>query len=643
MKSALLFISFLLLPVITGYSMSGEKMRLVEQGAPNATIIIPESPTSREQFAAAELQKYIQQLSGGVLPIVSDTTAVHGNVILIGGPQRNARTKQLINITTFDQEVPGPEGLMIRTFGKNTLVLAGSTANPNEKERGTLYAVYEFLERFLGCSFVAYGKPGTNIGEYIPHRPTLAIGAIQYSKPKADLPYRTAIVQYYKNIPHDHQLSISFIDWLSKNRYNRILTMASVYEDWKTNGLLAQAKKRGIQFTVGHHESSLLFLPPHGNRYFPEAYYETHPEYYKLLADGTRYDPETIWHGQWVFNSRNENAIEQVAKNIKTWFSKNPYVDIVCLWPCDRTAPQCQDSLCQGYSKTENYAYFVNEVAKKVSAVYPYKKIDMLIYHDLWAYPGNLDLDASLVIDQANIRRSYDKAGGSSLIGTKYERNAKAWAAAGAKVVYYEYYMGVFSRHQVYFPMADMLDTIYRHFKADGYCQGVGTQIECHNVWNFLLNFYVHGRTAYNTDLTISDNLERFCKIFGKGAPYIRAYFKYIAHFFQGQGGSYPGRYFMQNVNKEKIYSYFEDAYQAEPEGRLRNNIRMLRMAFRYSDLYTNGGNKAELKYMYDNFDSFVHNPGYGIAIIYKEDKAVGKFIPGKWYEMFTKGEIDHD
>ncbi len=615
--------------------MPNGKIQLVEQGEPKATIIVPQHPTPREQFAAGELQKYIREISGAVLPIKSDSTSVTGNVMLIGGPKRNAKTAQFVNISTFDQEVPGPEGLMIKTFGKKVLVLAGSTGNPNERERGTLYAVYDFLERFLGCSFVAYGKPGTHLGEYIPHRPTLTIDAIRYIRPKADLSYRTAIVQYFRNIPHDHKLSISFIDWLAKNRYNRILTMASVYEDWKTNGLLAQAKKRGILFTVGHHESSLLFLPPHGNQYFSEAYYETHPEYYKLLPDGTRYDPETIWHGQWVFNSRNEDAIAQVAQNIKTWFSKNAYVDIVCLWPCDGTAPQCQDSLCKGYSKTANYAYFVNEVAQKVSKVYPDKKIDMLIYHDLWAYPGNLDLDSALVIDQANIRRSYDKAAGNSLIGTKYECNAKNWAAAGTSLVYYEYYMDVFGSHQVYFPMADVLDTIYRHFKEDGYCQGVGTQIECHNIWNFLLNFYVHGRTGYNTQLTISDNLDRFCRIFGKGAPYIRTYFDYIGNFFQGQGNSRPGKYFMKNVNRSKVYSYFEAAYKAEPEGKLRNNIRMLRMAFRYSDLYTNGGSKAELKYLYNHYDSFFHNPGYGIAIIYNDQKGSGEFNPGKWYKMY--------
>ena len=476
-------------------------------------------------------------------------------MILIGGSERNKRTTTFISQAVFDKSNPGPEGIMIKTFGNKVLVLAGSSKNPQEYERGTLYAVYEFLETDLGCSFVAYGKPGMGMGEYVPDMSTIHIGSLDYIKSKADLSYRTAIVQYNPNIPHDHGLSTSLIDWLAKNRYNRINTMASVYEDFKTNGLLYEAKKRGILFTVGHHESSLLFLPPDGNSYFPEHYYQTHPEYYRLQSDSTRFYTKDIWHGQWIFDSRNQNAINEMAGNIKTWISLNPYVDVACLWPLDGTAPQCTCSECRKYSKGENYAYFVNEVSKKVNQTYPNINIDILVYNDVWTYPKDLVLDSSLIIDQANSTRSYGKSDGTSLLGTKYEKNAKDWASSGATVVYYEYYMGKFGANQVYFPMANELDNVYNYFKSNGYCKGSGTQIECHNIWNFLFNFYVHGRTSYNTSLSLTDNLNKFCKIFGKGAPYIKSYLQYAEDFYEGQGGKFPGKWFVQNVDKARVYN----------------------------------------------------------------------------------------
>lgn len=620
-----------LLPLLLFFilSLSVKGIDITVNGRSNSIIVIPINATLREAFAAEELQKYIKKISGALVLIRTPNETLTGNMILIGGPERNKETEKWISVADFNAVVPGPEGMMIKTFGNNVLVLAGSNKNTLEYERGTLYAVYEFLEANLGCSFGAFSKPGSEMGEYIPQMGTINIGTIEYTKSSADLTYRTAIVQYNPNIPHDHGLGAPLIDWLAKNRYNRINTMASVFESYKTNGLLFEAKKRGILFTAGHHESSLLFLPPEGNSQFPEVYYKTHPEYYRLEESGRRFWARSIWNGQWIFDSRNQNAINEVSKNIKIWLGKNPYVDILSFWPLDSRAPQCVCDDCKKYSKTENYTYFLNEVAKNVSAVYPHVKLDILIYNDLWEYPKGMAIDKALIVEQANSNRANGKSNGAGFLGTSYEKNAKKWAASTSNLVYYEYYMGKFGGNQVYFPMADELQSIYKDFKATKYAQGSGTQIEGHNLWNFVSNFYTHGRTSYDTSLSLADNLEKFTKIFGAGASYIKQYITYAEEVYEGQVTRLPGDWFMKNVDKAKVYDLFEKAYAAEPEGKLRNNIRMLRMAFRYSDLFVNGGTDPELKYMYDHFDSYEHKVGYGIAI---RGKGTGTFVPDKWY-----------
>jgi len=116
-------------------------------GSANATIVKPASATVRESFAAGELQRYIEKISGATLPIASDGQAVQGNRILIGGPERNSQTAPLMSESEFDVSVPGPEGMMLKTLDSRTLLLAGSSKDPDEFERGTIYAVYEFLER----------------------------------------------------------------------------------------------------------------------------------------------------------------------------------------------------------------------------------------------------------------------------------------------------------------------------------------------------------------------------------------------------------------------------------------------------------------------------------------------------------------
>src|SRR5699024_10244165 len=110
------------------------EMTIVSDKNPKATIIIPEKPTYREQFAANELQKYLYKITGASLAIKNAADKEEGNLILIGGPGRNSKTKYYIDIKTFDNQVPGPEGLMIQTVENKVLVLAGSTKTPNEKE-----------------------------------------------------------------------------------------------------------------------------------------------------------------------------------------------------------------------------------------------------------------------------------------------------------------------------------------------------------------------------------------------------------------------------------------------------------------------------------------------------------------------------
>ncbi len=181
----------------------------------------------------------------------------------------------------FESKVPGPEGFIIYS-DEHTLWLSGSSKNGLEMERGTVYAVYELLERFCGCSLSAYIKEGVEGGEFVPKISKIEISNTTYIKKCADIPYRTAIAQYNVWVGNpNHPLNEKFMSLLSKNRYNRILTWASIYEGYKENGMIEEAQKRGILFSVGHHESIKLFLPPEGNKYFPEKYYETHPEFYK--------------------------------------------------------------------------------------------------------------------------------------------------------------------------------------------------------------------------------------------------------------------------------------------------------------------------------------------------------------------------
>ena len=108
------------------------------------------------------------------------------------------------------------------------------------------------------------------------------------------------------------------------------------------------------------------------------------------------------------------------------------------------------------------------------------------------------------------------------------------------------------------------------------------------------------------------------------------------------------GEQLIKNVDKEKIYELYEEALKKAETNRARNNVRMMRMVFRYSDLEVNNpkfdvsvwaesnsiDETGEMWFMRENFDSFLSGrEGYGIAIpVFKKNDV--KFTPDYWYDF---------
>ena len=617
-------------------------------------VVISSKATKSEMFVAGELIKYIKKIVGAELTLCDDLEDFTQSRIIIGSPVRNRAAQALISQKEFEEYVTGSEGFLIKSIDKETLLIAG---REGDGERGTIYAVYEFLERFLGCSLCAYSHPDIEAGEYVTEKEKITLGDICYIKPSADRQYRGACIQYGSSAGNpNHGLNTSLFDWIAKNRYNYVYTWMSVYQKMKKSGYVEEAKKRGLEFMVGHHDVTDFFLPPDGNESFPEKYYETHPEYFRLEKDGTRFKPTDAF-GQIVLCSRNEDLIKQISENIVLWLDDNPEVKMLQLAPHDGVAEHCVCPKCLPYSKMENYTYFMNEVAKRVVTKKPYVKIVMMLYNDIWKCPENIELSPAMMVIEATWEhpeglyrgiRNGGAADGSSLNNTLYEENILQWKKAGAEVMYYDYYMSVYATKQRYTPLADEVQAIWKRFIEKGIL-GSATQIECFNLWNYIFNFYTFGRTGYDTEISFEENLERFIVIFGEGAPWIKKIIRETEECVEGQVGiPFCAFYLMDNIDKEKIYSWYEKALDAAKTPLARNNIRLMRMVWRYSDISLDIENAraltgekvrecenipCELLYM-NKYDSFwKEQTGYGVAfpITGRTDE---KFIPDKWYDF---------
>lgn len=102
------------------------------------TIILPEVSDQCHEFAASELQRYVKRACGAELTIVPYNTEVSGKRIVL----------ERVMTDSADYDTFGDESLLIAVDDSGELTLKGGYY------RGCLYAVYEFLESYVGYRFV---------------------------------------------------------------------------------------------------------------------------------------------------------------------------------------------------------------------------------------------------------------------------------------------------------------------------------------------------------------------------------------------------------------------------------------------------------------------------------------------------------
>ena len=142
-----------------------EPLIIVEQGDPRAVIVVADKPTESAVQAAEILQGVVQQMSGTLLPIQSESEfRGEQTAILVGASTRAEKMG-----VSVEQDYSQGDRYVIRS-GPGHIALVGN----DDSLRGSVYAVYDLLER-LGCGW--YGPDP--VWHVIPQRETLLIPAIQ--------------------------------------------------------------------------------------------------------------------------------------------------------------------------------------------------------------------------------------------------------------------------------------------------------------------------------------------------------------------------------------------------------------------------------------------------------------------------------
>src|SRR5271157_3247988 len=138
------------------FNVAKEPLTLVKQEKSTYSICVSETASPSEKHAAEELQKFVEEMSGARLPIVTEAEKPEGDLVLVG----NSYPIQKLGLR-IPYERLGSEGFILRTEGNHVVIVGG-------RQRGTMYGVYTFLEK-LGCRWFARDL------SVIPKKPTLIV------------------------------------------------------------------------------------------------------------------------------------------------------------------------------------------------------------------------------------------------------------------------------------------------------------------------------------------------------------------------------------------------------------------------------------------------------------------------------------
>ena len=311
-----------------GVSARAEKLTIAEDGRTQYVIVLSEEADETGRHAAVELTHFLQQVTGAEFKIESKSPLRKERVIAVGPGAARRIAPQI------DLDGLGAEGVVIVTKGKNLILTGGDDAT-----RGTLYAVYTFLEEQVGCRWWS-SEVST-----IPEQPTLKIGRL--------------------NLRHVPQLE-----------YRETFYLDAFNGDWaarnKTNGHAARldAKRGGKHFYEG-------FVHTFYSLIGPGKYFAKHPEWFSEIA-GER----THKNGQLCLT--NEEMRAELVRNLKARLRKNRVATIASVSQ-NYCQGHCQCSRCAAVDAEEgspagSLLRFVNAVASDIEEEFPHVAVSTLAY-----------------------------------------------------------------------------------------------------------------------------------------------------------------------------------------------------------------------------------------------------------------------
>jgi len=510
---------------------------LVRDGVSRYTVVISAQAPPAERRAAEEFRRFIADMSGARLPLADDSRKVRGPLVLIG----RSRVLQRIAPGAVPADL-GPEGFVIETRGGHLLIAGGG-------QRGTMYGVYEFLER-LGCRWF------TSDVARIPRLRTIPLEKLRIRQEPA-FEYR----EPFFTEAFDR-------DWAARNRTNGNHSRL----DDSTGGKIGY-------YPFVH---SFYRLVP------PEKYFAEHPEYFSLI-DGKR----RVERGQLCLT--NPDVLRIAVEAVERWIAEHPEATIFSVSQNDWEG-WCECDRCRRAEEEEGGAHsgpvlrFVNALAEQIGRKHPDKLIDTLAYWYTEAPPLRVRPRPNVRIRLCPIGICTAHPFASCPRSAYFYRNLQAWAKI-TNQLYIWHYNTNFTHYLLPFPDFDELAADIAHYRKLGvkglfmqgaYAEGGGGEM----AW---LRSWVLARLLWDPSRDAMRLVDEFLEgVYGRAAGPMRRYFDLLHGEVRLPPAGRGLHLWIFNVPDysprllEEGFRLFDEAERAAGSDEIRRRIRKDRLSLEY-------------------------------------------------------------
>ncbi len=370
-------------------------LALTRAGATPYVIAVAESATAPERNAATELATYLKQITGAEFAVVTPQQAQGKPTIAVGPGAAQAVAPGRV----LDRATLGDDGIILTTQPPH-LVLSGGVGS----KRGTLYAVYTFLEDVCGVRW------WTQQDSYVPRQPDLSIGTLAVTYAPA-FRYREALYNRLAEGRKDPAKTRFLVQSKFNGHFNEIPA------DWG-----------GSYTLIGWCHTFEQLLPP-------ATYFKDHPEWYSEIG-GKRVAQQS------QLCCTNDAMLGELTKNVLAAIARQPEAGIISVAQNDWNG-NCQCVRCQALDQAEgspsaSLLYCVNRVAEAVEQAYPGFLVETLAYTYTRKPPKTLRPRDNVLVRLSVIERSAGQPI-DSVMNQGLLADLQAWRAAAPNLFIWDY------------------------------------------------------------------------------------------------------------------------------------------------------------------------------------------------------------